>query len=291
MGRSYTSPDAARRAGLATGYRYWFGLPVAFSAPYLAATLPAGLLISTAEDLSHYLSMYLGGGTYHGNEVLSAGGIAHMERPAPQTGSARYGMGWTVGMLGGVKVIWHSGDEPNFHTGMYLIPEGNWGVIVLENVNSSNPVATSQIRTPEEGVTRLVSGGQAPDATGIALGYIVFDLVVAITIAVQIWSLVRLVRRRSRPELPMGGLSHLDSSGPLWLLPLVWEIGIPAGIWFAIPLQADASWGVVWLFAPDLTAASIAIAGLFLLTGVVRLAMTSSRLRYGQAKSLPTGST
>jgi hypothetical protein len=173
---------------------------------------------------------------------------------------------------------------------MYLIPEGNWGVIVLENVNSSNPVATSQIRTPEEGVTRLVSGAQAPDATGIALGYIVFDLVVAITIAVQIWSLVRLVRRRSRPELPMGGLSHLESSGSLWLLPLVWEIGIPAGIWFAIPLQADASWGVVWLFAPDLTAASIAIAGLFLLTGVVRLAMTSSRLRYGQAKSLPTGS-
>jgi CubicO group peptidase (beta-lactamase class C family) len=290
MGRSYTSPDAARRAGLATGYRYWFGLPVAFNAPYLAATLPAGLLISTAEDLSHYLSMYLGGGTYHGNEVLSAGGIAQMERPAPQTGSARYGMGWTVGMLGGVKVIWHSGDEPNFHTGMYLIPEGNWGVIVLENVNSSNPVATSQIRTPEEGVTRLVSGAQAPDATGIALGYIVFDLVVAITIAVQIWSLVRLVRGRSRPELPMGGLSHLESSGSLWLLPLVWEIGIPAGIWFAIPLQADASWGVVWLFAPDLTAASIAIAGLFLLTGVVRLAMTSSRLRYGQAKSLPTGS-
>jgi CubicO group peptidase (beta-lactamase class C family) len=291
MGHSYTSPEAARQAGLATGYRYWFGLPVAFDAPYLAATLPAGLLISTVEDMSHYLSMYLSGGKYNGIVVLSAEGIAEMERPAPQSGSARYGMGWTLGTLGGVKVIWHSGDEPNFHAGMYLVPEGNWAVIVLENVNSSNPVATSQVQAPEAGVTRLVAGGQAPDATGFATGYVVFDLVVAITIAVQIWSLVRLMRRRSRPELPMGGLSHLESSGPLWLLPLVWELGIPAAIWFAIPQQADASWGVVWLFAPDLTAASIAIAGLFLLTGAVRLAIMSSRPHYRQAEILRTGST
>jgi CubicO group peptidase (beta-lactamase class C family) len=50
MWHSYTSEDQARRAGMATGYRYWFGFPVAFDASYFRDQIPAGFIISTAED-------------------------------------------------------------------------------------------------------------------------------------------------------------------------------------------------------------------------------------------------
>jgi len=271
MSHSFTSQDRARRADLATGYRYWFGLPVAFDAPYLAAALPAGGLISTAEDMTHYLAMYLGGGTYHGRALLSANGIAQMERPPSQTADTNYGMGWATGTVGGVNVIWHSGDEPAFHAGMVLVPNGGWGIIVLENVNSGNPLVASQIRVLENGVTRLLAGDQGTTGTGIGTVYLLFDLVVLIVIAVQIWSLVRLLRRRSRPELPLRGLLHALSQGRQWVLPLLWEIGVPVAIWLGLPYQADASWGVLLLFAPDLSAAVLVVAGLFLLTGLVRV--------------------
>ena len=40
MRQSYTSQEQAMRAGMATGYRYWFGFPVAFDAPYLRRPAP-----------------------------------------------------------------------------------------------------------------------------------------------------------------------------------------------------------------------------------------------------------
>jgi CubicO group peptidase (beta-lactamase class C family) len=275
MRNSFTSQELAKRAGMATGYRYWFGLPVAFDAPYLAALLPAGGVLSTAENMSHYLAMYLAGGTYHSRALLSAAGIAEMERPAAQTGNARYGMGWAVGTVGDVKVIWHSGDEPNFHTSMVLVPSGAWGIIVLENVNSGNPLVASQIRVVEDGVTKFVAGAQGTTGTRIASFYVVFDLVVMIVVAVQIWSLVRLLRRRRHPELPLRGLSRALSQGRQWVLPLLWEIGIPVAIWLAVPHQADASWGVMLLFAPDLSAALLVVGALFLLTGLARVVIAS----------------
>jgi CubicO group peptidase (beta-lactamase class C family) len=285
MSHSFTSQDAARRADLAAGYRYWFGLPVAFDAPYLASALPAGGLISTAEDMTHYLSMYLGSGTYNGRVLLSAAGIAQMERPPAQIVDTNYGMGWATGTVGGVKVIWHSGDEPAFHAGMVIVPNGGWGIIVLENVNSGNPLVASQIRVLENGVTRLVAGDQGTPGTGIGTVYLVFDVVVMLVIAVQIWSLVRLIRRRSRPELPLRGLSHALRRGRQWVLPLLWEIGLPVAIWIELPIQADASWGVLFLFAPDLSAALLIVAGLFLLTGLVRMAVAA--LAHFTTSSLP----
>ena len=129
----------------------------------------------------------------------------------------------------------------------------------------------SQIRVLENGVTRLLAGDQGTTGTGIGTVYLLFDLVVLIVIAVQIWSLVWLLRRRSRPELPLRGLLHALSQGRQWVLPLLWEIGVPVAIWLGLPYQADASWGVLLLFAPDLSAAVLVVAGLFLLTGLVRV--------------------
>jgi CubicO group peptidase (beta-lactamase class C family) len=286
MRHSYTSQEQARRAGMATGYRYWFGFPVAFDAPYLRDQLPAGYIISTAEDMSHYLAMYLGNGRYGDKVLLSPAVIAQMEDPAvPVATGTYYGMGWFVTKWGGVDALYHGGDVPNFHTGMVLVPHGNWGIIILENVNSASPLVSPRLLAIEQSVTGLVAGGQGATGTGIGTTYLVFDLVVAVVLIVQGWSLLRLLLRRRRLELPLRGLSHALGQGRRWILPLLWEVGGPVAIFLGVPRVGGASWGVMLLFAPDLSYALIAIGGIWLLTGLVRLVKAGLSLRAQQAKS------
>jgi CubicO group peptidase (beta-lactamase class C family) len=95
MHHTYTVIQDARRGGLASGYRYWFGFPVAFGTAPHGGMVPTGGIISTAEDMSRYLAMYQGGGRYSGQVVLSAAGIAEIMRPGPpQERGAFAGANW-----------------------------------------------------------------------------------------------------------------------------------------------------------------------------------------------------
>jgi CubicO group peptidase (beta-lactamase class C family) len=80
---------------IATGYRYWFFWPVAFDAPYPRSTTPSGFMISSAEDMAHYLVAQLNGGTYGNQQLLSPQGIATLHYARLQDKSlSSYGMGW-----------------------------------------------------------------------------------------------------------------------------------------------------------------------------------------------------
>src|SRR5690606_28424342 len=68
---------------IATGYRYWFSWPLPFDAPYPRRMTPSGFLISSAEDMTHYLIAQLNDGTYGKQQLLSPQGIATMHMPGP----------------------------------------------------------------------------------------------------------------------------------------------------------------------------------------------------------------
>src|SRR5215469_2795516 len=76
MSHSFASEQDARRDGLAQGYQVWFGVPVPTAQPYPRDMVPAGLLISTAQDMAHYLIAQLNGGQFENAAVLSAAGMA-----------------------------------------------------------------------------------------------------------------------------------------------------------------------------------------------------------------------
>jgi CubicO group peptidase (beta-lactamase class C family) len=182
MHHTYTAIEDARRDGLASGYRYWFGFPAAFGTPGHGGTVPTAGIISTAEDMSRYLAMYQGGGGYHGQVVLSPAGIAEMMQPGPPQkrglfAGAGYGMGWFTGPWGGVDASYHPGDEPNAHAGMVLVPQGNWGVVVLFNVGLHGG-ALPGLLAIEQSVTGMVAGGTVRD-TGVGAFYAGFDAAVA----------------------------------------------------------------------------------------------------------------
>ncbi len=79
MRHSYTSRADARKDNLAVGHQHWFSLPFPVpNMPLPVGSLPAGLLISCAEDIAHYLIAQLNGGYYRNGQILSAAGIDEM---------------------------------------------------------------------------------------------------------------------------------------------------------------------------------------------------------------------
>ncbi len=247
MHHTYTAIEDAQRDGLASGYRYWFGFPVAFDAPGHGGTVPAGGIISTAEDMSRYLAMYQGGGRYRGQVVLSPAGIDQMMQPGPPQkrgafAGAGYGMGWFTGPWGGVDASYHPGDEPGAHAGMVLVPQGNWGVIVLFNVGIHGG-ALPGLLAIEQSVTGMVAGGTVTD-TGIGALYAGFDAAVAVALAAEGWSLARLARRPG-----------VEAQGRCRALPLLWEFGIPAAVAVMPTALFKVNWKGLFLYGPDMSCA------------------------------------
>jgi len=141
MRHSYTSKAAAQQDNLAMGYRYWFGHPL--PAPNLsipAGSLPSGWLISSAEDMAHYLIAQLNGGRYDGAQILSEAGIAELHHGAAEWREmgilvGYYGMGWVSQEVGKSRIVSHSGTVPDFGAVMALVPEQRKGIILLFNAN------------------------------------------------------------------------------------------------------------------------------------------------------------
>jgi hypothetical protein len=151
--------------------------------------------------------------------------------------------------MGGVEAIYHFGDTSSSHAGMVLVPHGNWGIIVLFNVGLHGGMLSSLLAI-EKSVTGLVAGGQEAKDARIGSCYLVLDLAIALVLAVQGWSLIRLLQRRGGLEFPLCGLSHTLDQGRRWVLPLHWEFGLPLAIASLIPKRAKVSWKGVRLFAP-----------------------------------------
>jgi CubicO group peptidase (beta-lactamase class C family) len=165
MSHSFTDQTDAQRHGLATGHRSWFGYPMRFDAPYSRAAMPSSYLISSAQDMTHYLSAQLNAGRYGGGSVLSPEGVAAMHRPAVREGDKDifYGMGWERRSTpSGLPVIQHDGTNSNFYADMVLEPEGRWGVVILANVNSFN-LNGGRLQGLSSGVISLLHGQTPPD--------------------------------------------------------------------------------------------------------------------------------
>jgi CubicO group peptidase (beta-lactamase class C family) len=80
--QSFVSQSEAMHHDMATGYRWWFGMPIPAHLSQAAATVPAGDLISSAQDMAQYLVAQLNDGRYLETAVLSPSSIAQLHDPA-----------------------------------------------------------------------------------------------------------------------------------------------------------------------------------------------------------------
>jgi CubicO group peptidase (beta-lactamase class C family) len=276
MTRTYTNIQAAEANGLTDTYRFAFGLPIETEGEYLEGLAPTGYLYSTAGDMARYLTMYLQGGELDGARVLSEAGIAEMLRPntdvahiqlQSQAFDVQYAEGWFVGPFGAAEdARWHQGSLPFFTAWMILLPDTEQGVVVLINAGNQFEVAGANAvfsRIPQ-GVVNVLRGETPPSGISITRFFIIFDALVALVIALQVWSLLR-VSRREAPRL------RRDRRTLGAILPLTWELGLAALILIAFPSVIGFGWEANLFFVPDLTLFVLAVSLLWLATGSVRV--------------------
>jgi CubicO group peptidase (beta-lactamase class C family) len=277
MRNSYVSQDEALQHGMATGYRWWFGIPVPVTLPFDRSDLPAGYMISSAEDMAHFLIAQLNGGRYHDASILSPDGIAltHVE-PVPHT----YGMGWETLEVNGRTLVDHDGGNANFGTSVFFDPQAGVGVYVSTNVFSALDVLSSPhgidyrdgptVRSIAQTVLSMSTNQPMPDqGIGNARLYVIFDVVlIALTAGLIVWLVRTPGRYRRLKQKGISTESALRSRSalvaalhfPLPLLILYLETQVP-------------SWQVDVTYQPDAAYWLRAVAVILFIKGVLELAM------------------
>lgn len=268
MTRTYTSKEPALKNGFAMGHRTWFGRPIAFDETVPRASVPQGFIISTAQDLSHYLIAQLNGGVYGDATVLSSAGIAQLHHGAARVGDSDiyYAMGWNAGSHDGINAVWHEGDTNGYQSFMVLLPDAGWGFVLLSNVN--NIPATARFEEIGWGIADLLTGG-IPKTQHVRDSFITYAVFIGLVV-VQLLGMARtaaLLDRWGRDR----------ATRPTGLAATVGRLGLPSAV--------NLLWGLlifVWLpmqFAPVkiLTWAVPDIGYLLLFSGVIALAWSAIR--------------
>jgi len=143
MTRTFTSWRKAQAQGLTNGYSYRLGVYFLLANHPSSSLLPEGGVISTANDLAHYLIAQADDGRYNGVAIVSPEGSRRLHEPfllqsdtqtkTKEKGSTGYAMGWYVRHYAGHTMFTHSGEFPGFTSLFAVVPANHCGVAVLNN--------------------------------------------------------------------------------------------------------------------------------------------------------------
>lgn len=278
MQTSFASQQQAQQHGMATGYRWWFGFPIPAAMPYLRAELPAGYLISSAQDMAHYLIAQMNGGQYQGRSILSPQGISYMQT---RSAGIPYGNGWEVATLNGRTLVNQDGATANFQASMFFDPKERVGVFIAANAMNaldglSSPLgagatfAAITTRGMAESVFSLATHQPLPDqGPGIERVSLAYGLLVLALTGVLVFALARIPRRYRRwARRGIAQWSDLARRGGLIAaLHFAWPLAL-----LYVALTVPEAKELIW-FQPDLAYWLSAVAVLVALKGVVELAL------------------
>lgn len=105
---------------------------------------PAGSIYSSAAEMTRYVRLVLGNGTFEGKQLLKPQTLRvihtpHISMPvepdtlSPSQHFAAYGLGWVLEDYKGRKIAWHNGGIDGFLSEMWTVPEERLGIVVLSN--------------------------------------------------------------------------------------------------------------------------------------------------------------
>lgn len=231
---------AASAPGLAQGYRWWFGWPLPFDAPYLVDAQGAAFLVSSAADMARWLLLHLSDGSLDGVRVLSAAALEVLHAPFVSTkkrGSTA-AMGWRVESLEGERVLRHGGEVSNFRSEMVLVPGRGLGVVVLTNCNNGLIAQLGLDQIAMHVVRLLLSLPPLRKRLTLRSFYLGLNAGIVTSTLLQLW-LWPFFALSGRPTWLSVGLLVLDSFWPFLA-------------YFWLPRAADMPWRGLKLYVPDL---------------------------------------
>lgn len=256
------------------GHRFWFGVPLASGPTHREGLVAAGYLISTAEDLGRYLSMYLAGGlSADGERIVSAAGLRTQLSPGPDAelgpwadgATSAYGMGWFIGGPWAPDAVFHPGNTPDSSAMLALFPDRGLAVATLFNAGHESPLPGNP------GITDRASS----NVVGAALGqdpaerpsqwafYLVFDLVSVVLLVLASTGLVR-----AATALPARDRTPRVHRARRWVGAALRAVGATL---LAVAVTVTLGWRSLWTWAPDLALVLTALVVLWATTAALRL--------------------
>jgi CubicO group peptidase (beta-lactamase class C family) len=274
-------------ADVATGYQWWFGIPRPTSrlAP---SEMKSEHLISSAEDLSHFLIAQLNDGQYRDQQIVSSASIAEMHNPSVNLlPDQPRGLGWDILSYHGVTAYGHGGDDPGIAAQIVIIPERRTGFVLLFNANTVLWGTTRQAKLVA-GVANLLLDRPVSTA-GLSFNqiYLVINFIALGIVAIYIKDFVRAWRgtirvRRTKPD---GWLTRRV------ILPAVLDFVIAGALLIGVPMLTSVlmnrpvSLSDLRTFMPDLGWFLIVMALITILRGLTRLALAFAPTQESQARS------
>ncbi|MBB65600.1 MAG: hypothetical protein CMO81_11120 [Waddliaceae bacterium] len=139
------------------------GKNISTEVPVLESVGPAGAMVSSADEMTQWLRLQLGKGTVDGKKYLSSAIVAEMQSPQmmvpldrtkklyhPEAHMLAYGMGWYIADYKGNRVLDHGGNLPGMTSTVALMPEKDFGLVVLTNQDDSGLAKAIMYRIIDE---------------------------------------------------------------------------------------------------------------------------------------------
>jgi CubicO group peptidase (beta-lactamase class C family) len=123
--------------------------------PYrnLDAIGPAGSINSTATDMLQWVRLHLSDGKLGDIRIVSDRELKRLHTPqmlmldamfvtSPELTDPSYALGWFVYRQKGIRIVEHGGNIDGFTALVYLVPEKDFGLVILCNQNTSTVPST-----------------------------------------------------------------------------------------------------------------------------------------------------
>src|SRR5216684_2940766 len=110
---------------------------------------PAGSINSNVEDMARYALFQLSKSKSGDRQIVSEANfnLTHTPQvpmngdlPFKEIGPRSYGMGWVISSYRGHPLVWHNGGIDGFYALLSLLPDENFGVVILTNLLQDDPV-------------------------------------------------------------------------------------------------------------------------------------------------------
>jgi CubicO group peptidase (beta-lactamase class C family) len=256
MHHSFTSQSQALQSlpPLSIGHRFWLDQPVATTLPFDQQNLPAGYLISSAQDIAHYLIMQLNDGRYQDKTLISPTSLEQLHKPAVLAwGSATYAMGWVNDRVNDLAIDYHGGELANFSANATLIPSQRWGIVILTNVFPG--LIGDPIRKLYVGIINILQGSNPPQLKiELCNKLLVFGL--PLLLLGQIGFLLRsfnLFNQKKTQRL----IKHNWHWWKQIYLPAIAHSSIAIGFLVLLPMGTKVPLSIMLLAQPDITITAI----------------------------------
>lgn len=198
-----TDPAVAQER-LPSGHRYVLGRPRSFDSRIDPATVAAGYLTGSIDDLAAFARTQLDGGP-----VLDDRARGLLHGPSVRTGDdSSYGLGWRTWHVPGTDqpMVWHGGAAPGYQSSILLLPDRDLAVVVLQD--AYGPFQESSLLDTSWGIASILSGAD-PREDGVDPFYWVILGVLALVVVALLVSVVRGVTGLVRGRPGRDGVSHV----------------------------------------------------------------------------------